>query len=103
MLDEAQRLAEGTEAELEKRLAEREIRLEITEAAKMVAELLPHTQRRETPDRMGAIVTAFLIQLGNLISGSFIVETVFAWNGIGRLLIDSIMARLRTGVLGNPG
>jgi peptide/nickel transport system permease protein len=39
------------------------------------------------------IVTAFLIQLGNLISGSFIIETVFAWNGIGRLLIDSIMAR----------
>jgi peptide/nickel transport system permease protein len=39
------------------------------------------------------IATAFLIQLGNLISGSFIIETVFAWNGIGRLLIDSIMAR----------
>jgi ABC-type dipeptide/oligopeptide/nickel transport system permease component len=39
------------------------------------------------------IATAFLLQLGNLISGSFIVETVFAWNGIGRLLIDSIMAR----------
>lgn len=39
------------------------------------------------------IVTAFLVQLGNLISGSFIIETVFAWNGIGRLLIDSILAR----------
>ena len=39
------------------------------------------------------IVTALLIQLGNLISGSFIIETIFAWNGIGRLLINSIMAR----------
>jgi peptide/nickel transport system permease protein len=39
------------------------------------------------------ISTALLIQLGNLVSGSFIVETIFAWNGIGRLLIDSIMAR----------
>ncbi len=39
------------------------------------------------------IVTALLIQLGHLISGSFIIEIVFAWNGIGRLLIDSIMAR----------
>lgn len=39
------------------------------------------------------IVTALLIQLGNLISGSFIIETVFAWNGVGRLLINAIMAR----------
>jgi peptide/nickel transport system permease protein len=39
------------------------------------------------------IVTALLIQFGNLVSGSFIVETVFAWNGVGRLLIDSILAR----------
>jgi peptide/nickel transport system permease protein len=39
------------------------------------------------------IVTALLIQLGGLVSGSFIIETIFAWNGIGRLLIESIMAR----------
>jgi ABC-type dipeptide/oligopeptide/nickel transport system permease component len=39
------------------------------------------------------IATALLIQLGNLASGSFIIETIFAWNGVGRLLIDSIMAR----------
>jgi peptide/nickel transport system permease protein/oligopeptide transport system permease protein len=39
------------------------------------------------------ISTALLIQLGNLISGSFIIEMIFAWNGMGRLLIDSIMAR----------
>jgi len=39
------------------------------------------------------ISTAVLIQLGNLVSGSFIIETIFAWNGVGRLLIDSIMAR----------
>jgi len=39
------------------------------------------------------ILTALLIQLGNLFSGSFIIETIFAWNGIGRLLVDSILAR----------
>lgn len=39
------------------------------------------------------ISTALLIQLGNLVSGSFIIETIFAWNGIGRLLVDSILAR----------
>lgn len=39
------------------------------------------------------IVTALLLQLGGLISGSVIIETIFAWNGIGRLLVESIMAR----------
>lgn len=39
------------------------------------------------------ILTALLIQLGNLFSGTFIIETIFAWNGVGRLLVDSILAR----------
>ncbi len=39
------------------------------------------------------IATALLLQLGSLVSGSFVVETIFAWNGIGRLLIESILAR----------
>ncbi|MBI9049718.1 MAG: ABC transporter permease [Anaerolineaceae bacterium] len=39
------------------------------------------------------ILTSFLMMFGRLISGSFIVEYIFAWNGIGRLLIDSVMAR----------
>lgn len=39
------------------------------------------------------IATALLLQLGSLASGSFVVETIFAWNGIGRLLIESILAR----------
>ena len=39
------------------------------------------------------ILTAFLIQLGNLFSGSFIIGTIFVWNGVGRLLVDSILAR----------
>ena len=39
------------------------------------------------------ILTSFLMMFGRLISGSFIVEVIFAWNGIGRLLIDSVMAR----------
>ena len=39
------------------------------------------------------ILTALLIQLGHLFSGSFVIETIFAWNGIGRTLVDSILAR----------
>jgi len=39
------------------------------------------------------IVTVIGLQFGFLISGAIIVETVFTWPGIGRLLIDSITLR----------
>jgi ABC-type dipeptide/oligopeptide/nickel transport system permease component len=39
------------------------------------------------------VLTSFLILLGRLVSGSFIIEVIFGWNGVGRLLIDSILAR----------
>jgi peptide/nickel transport system permease protein len=39
------------------------------------------------------VVTYVGLQLGHLLSGSVIVETVFAWPGVGRLLVDSIINR----------
>jgi peptide/nickel transport system permease protein len=39
------------------------------------------------------IVTVLGLQLGTLIGGAIITETVFAWPGLGTLLIDSIRAR----------
>lgn len=39
------------------------------------------------------VVTYIGLQLGHLLSGSVIVETVFAWPGVGRLLVDSITNR----------
>lgn len=39
------------------------------------------------------IVTVVGLQLGVLVGGTVIVETVFAWPGVGRLLIDSISQR----------
>jgi peptide/nickel transport system permease protein len=33
------------------------------------------------------------IQAGQLIGGSILVETVFAWPGIGRLAFDALLAR----------
>src|SRR5688500_236673 len=33
------------------------------------------------------------LQLGYLLGGSLVVETVFAWPGLGRLMIDSIQLR----------
>jgi ABC-type dipeptide/oligopeptide/nickel transport system permease component len=39
------------------------------------------------------IVTVVGLQFGALLGGTVIVETVFAWPGVGRLLIDSITHR----------
>ena len=36
------------------------------------------------------VVTVLGIGVGRLIAGSVIIEVVFAWPGIGRLIIDSI-------------
>ena len=36
------------------------------------------------------IVTVIGLEIGGLVAGSIITETVFAWPGIGKLLIDSI-------------
>lgn len=39
------------------------------------------------------VITFVGLQLGFLLGGAVIVETIFAWPGIGRLLVDSIYAR----------
>ena len=49
------------------------------------------------------LVTIVGLQLGSLLSGSVIVETVFAWPGVGRVLVTAIGARdyplIQAGVL----
>jgi ABC-type dipeptide/oligopeptide/nickel transport system permease component len=39
------------------------------------------------------IITVVGLQFGSLLSGAVLTETVFAWPGIGRLIVDSILAR----------
>ena len=39
------------------------------------------------------MVTVAGLQFGSLLEGAVIVETIFAWPGIGKLLVDSIFAR----------
>ncbi len=39
------------------------------------------------------IVTIVGLQMGSLLAGAVITETVFAWDGIGRLLVDAIEKR----------
>jgi peptide/nickel transport system permease protein len=38
-------------------------------------------------------ITVVGVQLGNLLGGAVITETVFAWPGIGRLMVQSVSAR----------
>jgi len=38
-------------------------------------------------------VTVLGLQLGSLLAGAVITETVFAWDGVGRLLVESIEKR----------
>jgi peptide/nickel transport system permease protein len=39
------------------------------------------------------VITVVGLQLGHLLEGTVIVETIFAWPGLGKLLVDSIFAR----------
>lgn len=39
------------------------------------------------------VVTIIGLRFGTLLSGAVLTETVFAWPGVGRLMVDSIMAR----------
>jgi ABC-type dipeptide/oligopeptide/nickel transport system permease component len=39
------------------------------------------------------VLTVIGLQFGNLLGGAVLTESVFAWPGIGRLLVDSIFAR----------
>jgi ABC-type dipeptide/oligopeptide/nickel transport system permease component len=42
---------------------------------------------------MVAVVTVIGLQFGYLLGGAVVTETVFAWPGIGRLVVQSILAR----------
>lgn len=46
------------------------------------------------------MITIIGLQVGTLLAGSILTETVFAWPGIGRLMIQSILARDTPTVLG---
>lgn len=52
------------------------------------------------PNALIPSLTVIGIQMGNLLAGSVVVETVFSWPGIGRLMIQSILANDYPMVLG---
>lgn len=46
------------------------------------------------------VLTVITGQLGLVITGSVLIETVFSWPGLGRLLVDAILARDNAVVVG---
>lgn len=49
--------------------------------------------RHALPNALPPLVTMWAISLGHLLGGSIVVETVFAWPGIGQLTVASVLAR----------
>uniref|UniRef100_A0A7J3TG88 ABC transporter permease n=2 Tax=cellular organisms TaxID=131567 RepID=A0A7J3TG88_9EURY len=49
--------------------------------------------RHVLKNAMIPVITVVGLQLAHLLAGTVIVETIFAWPGIGKLLIDSVNAR----------
>ena len=45
------------------------------------------------PNAMVPVLTLIGVNLGSLMAGSVVVETVFSWPGIGQLLVDAIQER----------
>jgi ABC-type dipeptide/oligopeptide/nickel transport system permease component len=39
------------------------------------------------------VVTVLGLQFGSLLTGAILTETIFAWPGVGRLLVESIRLR----------
>jgi len=46
--------------------------------------------RHVLPNSLIPVVTAFGLQVGDLLSGAIIIESIFSWPGIGRLTIQAI-------------
>ena len=63
-----------------------------TARAKGIAQL-PVIVRHALPNALIPVVTVIGLQVGTLLGGAVLAETIFAWPGIGRLLIQAISQR----------
>ena len=53
----------------------------------------PRIQWHALPNAAIPIVTILGLRLGHLVAGSIVIESVFAWPGVGRLLVNSVASR----------
>lgn len=79
-------LARMTRASLLEELGELYVRAARARGASPVAAVLGHALRNS----LIPLVTIVALQFGAVLTGAVITETIFAWPGIGRLLIQSI-------------
>jgi peptide/nickel transport system permease protein len=49
--------------------------------------------RHALPNAAVPLLMFIGIEIGHILAGSAVVETIFAWPGIGRLLVDSVTTR----------
>jgi peptide/nickel transport system permease protein len=49
--------------------------------------------RHAWPASLGPVLALYGLMIGSLFSGSFVVEVVTAWPGLGRLMFDALRAR----------
>jgi peptide/nickel transport system permease protein len=49
--------------------------------------------RHAMPNALLSVVTLAGVMLGNMLGGSVLVETVFGWPGLGRLVFDALLQR----------
>jgi peptide/nickel transport system permease protein len=77
------RLVKGSTLEV---LHEDYVRTAIAKGLKSRDVILRHVLR----NAMVPVVTVIAVQFGRLIGGAIIIETVFFWPGLGRLLINSV-------------
>lgn len=63
-----------------------------TARAKGLVEILV-TYKHALPNAILPTITTLGMQFGKLLAGTVIIETIFAWPGLGRLMITSINAR----------
>jgi peptide/nickel transport system permease protein len=54
---------------------------------------LPVIVRHALPNAMVPLLMFFGIEIGIILSGTVVVESIFAWPGLGRLLVDSVGMR----------
>ena len=45
------------------------------------------------PNALLVVLTVVGLQIGNLLGGAFIVETIFSWHGIGELAVKVVQWR----------
>jgi peptide/nickel transport system permease protein len=65
------------------------IRAAAAKGASRFRQILAHA----LPNAAIPVVTIVGLNLGELIAGAIVVETVFAWPGVGRLLVSAVSSR----------